>query len=95
VPNALRLEVTADGPAYLMLAQYWYPGWNVIVDGMKQGAPLRTDYVFQGIPLDAGAHTVEVRFAPPLWRVGWVLAAAGWVLIIAGCAVAWFRRSQR
>ena len=95
VANGLRLEVTADGPAYLVLAQHWYPGWEVIVDGAARGAPLRTNYVFQGVTLSAGPHTVEVRFAPLPWRVGWALAALGWLLLFVGLAAALIRRPAR
>ncbi len=73
-PNRLTLKVNADGPALLVLSQVWYPGWQVVVDGQARGAPLRTDYLFQGVPLETGSHTVELHFTSPLWRLGWVLA---------------------
>jgi hypothetical protein len=91
-PNRLSVDVVADGPAFLVLSQHWYPGWEVYVDGALQGAPLRTNYVFQGVALPAGTHTVEVRFAPPLWRAGWVLAALGWLLFAGGVAYALLRQ---
>lgn len=84
-PNRLTLKATADGPAFLVVSQVWYPGWQVTVDGRPQGPPLRTDYLFQGVALEPGSHTVELRFAPPLWRLGWALAglaAAGAALVI-------------
>ncbi len=81
VPNGLVLRVNAEGSAFLVVSQVWYPGWQVTVDGRPQGSPLRTDYLFQGVPLEAGSHTVELRFNPPLWRLGWALAVAGLVLL--------------
>jgi hypothetical protein len=67
----------------------WYPGWQVTVDGRAQGAPLRADYLFQAVTLEAGSHTVELRFSAPLWRLGWVLAGiAAVVLLVSALFVA-------
>lgn len=93
-PNRVRVEVTADGPAFLVLSQYWYPGWRAYVDGVAQGDPYRTDYVFQGVSVPAGTHSVELRFAPPLWRFGWLLAGVGWLLFGLGVAYALLRRRR-
>ena len=86
-PNRLTLKVNVDGPALLVVSQAWYPGWQAVVDGRAQGSPLRTDYAFQGVALEAGSHTVELRFAPPLWRLGWVLAGATLAVLLVGVLV--------
>jgi len=90
--NRFSLKVTADGPALLVISQVWYPGWQVTVDGHPQGAPLRTDYLFQGVALDAGNHTVELWFAPPLWRWGWIVAAVAAAALLAGVVWATLRK---
>ena len=91
-PNRLTVKVNADGPALLVLSQLWYPGWQVLVDGRAQGAPLRTDYLFQGVALEAGSHTVELRFTSPLWRLGWVLAGVAVVILLVGSLFVVLRR---
>ncbi len=85
VPNGTVLEVSSDGPSLLLVSQVWYPGWEAWVDGQNRGRPLRVDYLFQGVEIEAGAHTVELRFSPSLWRTGWILAGltAGILLAIA------------
>ncbi len=90
----LSLTVTAQGPVLLVVSQVWYPGWRVWVDGRAAGAPLRTDYLFQGVPLDTGTHQVELRFEPPLWRWGWALAGVGWAGV-GGLLVALRRRAAK
>jgi uncharacterized membrane protein YfhO len=91
-PNRLTLKVDADGPSFLVVSQAWYPGWQVTVDGRAQGSPLRTDYLFQGVPLDTGSHTVELRFTSPLWRLGWVLAGVAAAVLLAGALVILLKR---
>ena len=93
-PNRLTVKVNADGPALLVLSQLWYPGWQVLVDGRAQGSPLRTDYLFQGVPVEAGSHTVELRFTSPLWRIGWMLAGVVVVVLIVSSVVVWVRRRR-
>jgi hypothetical protein len=93
-PNRLSMRVSADGPALVVVSQIWYPGWKIFIDGQPQGAPLRVNYLFQGVPAPAGTHQVELRFEPVLWRVGWALAGAAALGMIA--AAVWLRiASQR
>ncbi len=83
-PGRLALQVTADGPALLVVSQTWYPGWQVRVDGVAKGAALRADYAFQGYPVSAGTHQVEFVFTSPGWRLGWLIASitgAGLVIL--------------
>jgi len=96
-PGRVRLEVVAEGgPALLIVSQMWYPGWRVWVDGVPYGQPLRVDYAFQGVAFDAGAHQVEMRFDPPLWRLGWLLAAAtAGLLVLVGLWRARWALSRR
>lgn len=92
--NRLSFRVTADAAAFVVVSQVWYPGWQVRIDGQSAGAPLRTDYLFQGVAVPAGSHTVELRFAPRPWLLGWLLVGAG---LLVAVGLAWFarRRVQR
>ncbi len=80
--NRLTMQVTADAPAFVVISQMWYPGWQAWVDGAPAGPVLRTNYTFQGISVPAGAHRVELRFEPFLWRAGWGLAAVGLIFAV-------------
>jgi uncharacterized membrane protein YfhO len=80
--NRLTMQVTADAPAFVVISQMWYPGWQAWVDGAPAGPVLRTNYTFQGVSVPAGAHRVELRFEPPLWRAGWGLAVAGLIFTV-------------
>jgi hypothetical protein len=65
--DANRVEIVADtpGPAVLVLADTYYPGWQAIVDG--RAAPvLAANGLVRAVPLPDGGHVVEMRFRPPL-----------------------------
>ena len=66
-PN--RVEVEADGPGLLVLADPDYPGWVATVDGVP--APIvRTDTLFRGVALAPGRHSVSFDFRPRSYALG-------------------------
>ena len=94
-PGRLTVRVVADGPALLVISQMWYPGWQARVDGGSSSAVLRTNYAFQGVALPAGDHQVELRFDPPLWRIGLGTAAVTAAALLVAAAVGRRRRRGR
>jgi len=88
-PGRVVVRATADTGAMLVVSQVWYPGWQAWVDGAPVGAPLRTDFLFQGVLLPGGSHQVELRFLPPLWGLGWLLAGLTLLafLVLGGVAL--------
>jgi hypothetical protein len=62
-PDRVEIAVEADGPAILTLRAPWYPGWEVRVDGVERPV-LRTDLLFLGVEVPAGAHRVAFAFRP-------------------------------
>jgi hypothetical protein len=85
-PN--RVEIEADGPGLLVLADPWYPGWLATVDGSP--APiLRADYLFRGVALPPGRHAVTFAFRPRSYAIGRTisLATIGLVALVTGCSL--------
>jgi hypothetical protein len=71
-----RIEVRAQGPGLLVLADAWDPGWRADLDG-REVPVLRVNYVQMGLVLGAGTHQVSLRFVPRGLAPGLALAAAG------------------
>ncbi len=72
-PGYVHLNVTAEYPSILRVADKHDPDWQVEVNGHP--APLlRVDYLVQGVYLDAGQHEVILRYAPPITTL-WVQVA--------------------
>jgi hypothetical protein len=60
-----RYRVVTEGPAYLVVASTWYPGWSVEVDGQAQ--PLyRANLSFMAVALPDGGGEVSLRYLPAL-----------------------------
>jgi len=65
----MRLTTESDGPAWLVLSDTWFPGWQARVDGVAQPVG-RADYAFRAVALGAGRHDVEMTYAPRSVRDG-------------------------
>jgi hypothetical protein len=79
-----RVVVEADTPTpgILVLADTWYPGWHVTVDGVA--APLlRADYALRGVALPVGHHVVTFTFRSRPTAIGLLLSALGLVALVA------------
>ncbi len=62
-PDRIEIEVETKSPSILTLHDPWYPGWQVEVDGVRKPV-LRTDVLFRGVELPAGARKVVFAYRP-------------------------------
>ncbi len=89
--------ITLSGPApaasALVVSENYFPGWTAKVDGRAQ--PLfRADYNLIGVPLAAGARTIELSFQDPAYGPGKgiTIVAALAALLALGVGVVLDRR---
>jgi hypothetical protein len=61
--DRVRLEVATPRRAILVLADPWYPGWRVRVDGIEREL-VRANVAFRGVVVAPGEHEVEFTFEP-------------------------------
>ena len=94
-PNDVRLHTSADGDAWLVLSDTYYPGWTAAVDG-QEATVLRGDVLFRVVPVPAGEHDVELRFEPSSVKIGLgiTLACLACVLLALGIAGKLARRRR-
>ena len=81
-PKRIVLRAKADCPVVLLINDRFDPNWNVSVDG-KPEKLLRCNYLMRGVQLQAGQHTVEFRFEPPVKAL--YISLAGVVLGLGLC----------
>ena len=80
-PERVAIEADANRRALLVLADVHYPGWKAEVDGEE--VPIeRVDYLLRGVALPAGRHTVEFRYEPLSWRIGWITSLAALLVLL-------------
>jgi hypothetical protein len=82
-PDALTLETKATAPGLLVVSEVYESGWKAYVDGAAVPV-LATDHALRGVPLPAGAHTVELRYQPLALTIGLPLSlvTAGVMLVV-------------
>jgi len=91
-PNRIEIHSSAKAPAWLVLSDVWYPGWQARVDG-EPTQLLRADYLFQAVRVPAGEHQIVLSYQPLSFRVGAALSLIS--ILIAGFIFICMRRAMR
>lgn len=73
--NSARIEVEAEGPAFLVMSVTPHDYWIVTIGGVEVPA-VRTNLGFQGVPVPRGRHVVEMRYRNPLVPAGAAISLA-------------------
>ncbi len=80
-PQRVELRAKLDRPGLVILADTYYPGWQLSIDG--QPAPvLRANRLMRGAAVRAGEHTLLYTYEPASFRVGAVISAAGLIVLL-------------
>jgi hypothetical protein len=91
-PQELEIQTEADAASLLVVTDSYYPGWRASVDG-RPATILRTNVLFRGVPVPAGAHRVRLWFDPLSVRFGLALSTIG--LLANGAALLFYARRRR
>ena len=76
----------------LILSVPYEKGWTVEIDG-ENVEPETFGDALMAFDLEAGEHTIKMRYVPDGWKIG-VLVSVGSVLLLVGC-VLWQRRGGK
>lgn len=71
----VAIQASLNRPGVLVLADSFYPGWRVYVDG-SESEILRANFFFRAVPLSAGEHRVEFRYQPTSFTIGLAISLA-------------------
>jgi hypothetical protein len=89
--NKVVIETASEHEAILVLSDSYYPGWQAEIDGVEVET-LRADYVFRGVPLPEGRHTVVFKFRPRSFFFGAMISCAGVIAWLCWALFFWVRR---
>ena len=87
-PGHILLNVEAQRPSLVVVAESYYPGWHATVDGQPVEI-VRANYLSQGIVVPEGKHTIEMKYEPDSFRNGMLLSLVG--LLGLGGLIIWWR----
>lgn len=90
----VTVAVNASAPAYLVLTDQYYPGWEAAVDG--QPTPIyRANYLFRAVSVPQGMHRVVFRFVPRSFYLGALVAVVFAVATMAAMSWAYIQPMGR
>ncbi len=79
-PQRVELRAVLRSPGLVVLAEVFYPGWVLTVDG-RPAEILRTNRAMRGVALPAGTHQLVFRYQPLSFRLGLGLSLAGLIVL--------------
>jgi hypothetical protein len=88
-PVRTELEASLESPGLVILADVYYPGWKLSIDGTP--APIyRVNRLMRGAAVPEGTHRLLYTYAPRSFRAGRVVSNLGLALLaVLGVACAW------
>ncbi len=96
-PDRIAIDTTAREPAFLVVADTFFPGWEARLDG--ESVPIhRVNLLLRGVAIPAGVHHLRMNYVPEgwlaaMWVTRWALAA--WCALAMGLLVMGARPARR
>ena len=90
--NFRTYVVKTDQWGVLVEFERFYPGWRAYLDGQLQQV-FPADFLFRGVFISPGLHSVEMRYEPKSVRVGLAFSLLG--LVLLGFFGVWVRRNRK
>jgi hypothetical protein len=84
-PTRVELEVNLQSPGLVILADVFYPGWRLEIDG-RPAEILRANRLMRGAVVAAGSHRLVYTYRPDSLVVGVGLSVVGllaWLALLA------------
>lgn len=92
--SKLVIKYSADKDGWIVIRQSWYPGWKALLDGEPFVQLEKVDFLFQGINVPAGSHTLIVQYQPFSYIFGVIVSGSAVLLIIALFLVPYLLRKR-
>jgi uncharacterized membrane protein YfhO len=90
-PNAVRIFAETDVSSYLVLTDFYHRGWVAYVDGERTRV-LIANALFRAVPIEAGRHTVDLRFEPLSHVIGALVSGLSLLVCLGLIVWGWLGR---
>jgi hypothetical protein len=86
------LKTVSSATSLLVVSEVYYPaGWDAYIDGNKTEI-YKTNYILRSVIVPAGMHTIEFKFDPPMYQLGYTLSRIGWGIALLVILVGLFQQ---
>ncbi len=93
LPEKVTIRSETSGIGYLVLADSWYPEWEVSVDG-ESTALLRANGWMRAVRVPAGEHLVEFSYSSRNVVTGGIISGAAALLILISFLFSTIRKKR-
>ena len=90
-PQRVELLASLDRPGLVILADAFYPGWRLTIDG-KTAPIYRANRMMRSAAVPAGKHALVYTYEPGSFRVGGIISIGALLVLVA---LAWSCRRER
>jgi hypothetical protein len=80
--NRIVTECRATAPGLLVLAESWYPGWTVTINGIAKGPTVPVNGWMRGVQIPEGTNRVVFSYTPTYWWWGVLTSASSLLLVL-------------
>ncbi len=91
--NTVTIRAASPAPAWLILDDVWYPGWQAYVDGVPVPIQLANG-AFRAVRISEGSHTIEFRYEPRTVQWGTIITLSSALVIGVGLAISILRKRR-
>ncbi|MEM8536106.1 MAG: YfhO family protein, partial [Chloroflexota bacterium] len=80
-PNQTNLSVSTTEERLLVMSEMYFPGWHAYING-EETPIYRTNYLFRGIVVPEGEHTITFEYRPNSLIIGGTLSMVAIIIMI-------------
>jgi hypothetical protein len=80
-PNEVIVEASVESPKFMVLADQYYPGWKVYVDGKREKL-YKANFILRAVYLSSGFHAVRFLFDPFTFKFGMVISILTFLIML-------------
>jgi hypothetical protein len=87
-PQRVELRASLDRPGLVILADTFYPGWHLTIDG-RPAPILRANRLMRGAAVPVGQHRLVYTYEPASIKIGAIVSTMGLVASLGLACLFW------